>query len=284
HERHGGEPQHPAGDEHVDAGRVRERSGDQDPVRDHDELALRAQLQRQVVGGRARVEGDRLAVADQLRRLAGDCALAVDFEAEAEVEAELRVATVERPHAAAHARDEPLARELGEVAADGDLGNRKRLRKFRNLNGIAGLEHLQHLLHALVLRQTGQIVRRSGILRQAAASLFLSCGVCQALRRAFETSDNENHSLTTTTSNRRGPCTPSIRWNSMSAVADGPEMKVTGRRVVRNPCAICRIAAGTPSTTWPARSTHTWTSGTRLRTRRPCPSPASSTIVPVSAM
>ena len=83
----------------------------------------------------------------------------VDLESEAEVEPELRLAALQRPHAAAHARDEPLPRELGEVAANGDLGNRKLLRKFRNLNGIARLEHLQHLLHPLALRQTREVLR-----------------------------------------------------------------------------------------------------------------------------
>ena len=51
----------------------------------------------------------------------------VDLEPQPEVEPELRLAALQRPHAAAHTRDEALARELGEVAANRDLRNRKRL-------------------------------------------------------------------------------------------------------------------------------------------------------------
>ena len=214
-ERHGREPEHPAGDEHVDAGRVRQRSCDEDPVGDDDELALGAELEREVVGGRARIEGDRLAVADELRRLAGDRTLPVDVEPEAKVEAELRLAAVERPHAAAYACNKSLPRKLGEVAANRDLRNRKGFRKFRNLNGIARLEHLQHLLHPLALGQTWQVLRVSGtilgLLRQEDATLRRSWHRCQASSGAYETRRIENQSLTTTTSNRRGPWTPSTR-------------------------------------------------------------------------
>ena len=143
-ERHRREPQHAAGDEDGDAGRVGERGRDEQAVRDDDELALRAQLEREVVRRRARVERDGLALADHRRRRARDRALALDLEPQPEVEADLGLAVLERADAAANARDEPLLRELGEVAADRDLRNRKRFRKFRNLNGIAGLEHPQH--------------------------------------------------------------------------------------------------------------------------------------------
>ena len=57
------------------------------------------------------------------------------------------------PDAAAHAGDEPLARELGQIAAHRNLGNRKCFRKFRNLNGIARLEQAEDVLHPLVLRK-----------------------------------------------------------------------------------------------------------------------------------
>src|SRR2546421_12779965 len=39
----------------------------------------------------------------------------------------------------------------------------------------------------------------------------------------------ESEMPTTSTSRVRGPCTPSTRFNSMSEVADGPEMNVMGR-------------------------------------------------------
>ena len=67
-ERHRRQAEHPAGDEHGDARRVGERRRDQEAVRDDDELALRAQLEREVVRGRARVERDRLALLDERGR------------------------------------------------------------------------------------------------------------------------------------------------------------------------------------------------------------------------
>ena len=146
--------EHAAGDEHGDARRVGERGRDQQAVRDDDELPLRAQLEREVVRGRARVERDRLAVARPSPRRP----LAI-----ARFRSTSRRSRKSKPSsdwprcsgadAAAHAGDEPLPRELGEVAADGDLRNRKRFRKFRNVNGIARLEHAQDFLHPLVLRQ-----------------------------------------------------------------------------------------------------------------------------------
>src|SRR5690606_39766618 len=58
---------------------------------------------------------------------------------------------------------------------------------------------------------------------------------------------------TSTTSSRRGPCTPSTRSSSMSLVADGPEIQVSGRAGER-----AAIASGTPGTIRPARTTQTW--------------------------
>jgi hypothetical protein len=128
---------------------------DQHSIRDHDELALGAELEREVVGGRAGVEGDRFSVVDEGGGRAGDRLLAIDLEPEPEVEAELGLAALQRPHAAADSRHEPLPSKLGEVVPNGDLRDRESFRKFRNMNGIAGLEHLQDLLHSLVLRETG---------------------------------------------------------------------------------------------------------------------------------
>ena len=93
---------------------------------------------------------DGLAVVDH--RGCGGCdrLLAANLDPEAQVEAELGLAALERPHAPPHTSDEALARELGEIAADRDFGNRKYFRKFRNLNGITALEHPEHALHALV--------------------------------------------------------------------------------------------------------------------------------------
>ena len=150
-ERHGREPEHAAGYEHRDAGRVRQRGGDEQAVRDDDQLALLPQLERDVVGGRARVERHRLALLDHRRGGAGDRALMLDLEPQAQLEPDFRLALLERPHPAADPRDEPLLGEGGQVAADRYLRNRKRLRKFRNLNGVARLEHPEHLLHPLFL-------------------------------------------------------------------------------------------------------------------------------------
>ena len=106
----GEEPQRPAGDEHGDPGGIGERGRDEEAVRDDDELALRAQLEREVVGRRARVERDCLALADHCRCGARDCALPLDLEPEPEVETDLRLAVAERADAAPHPGDEPLLR------------------------------------------------------------------------------------------------------------------------------------------------------------------------------
>ena len=110
-ERHRRQTEHAAGDENGDAGCVGERGRDEQAVGHDDELALVAQLEREVVRGRARVECDRLALADQRRRGAGDRALPLDLEPQPQVEADLGLALLQRPHAAADARDESL---LGE--------------------------------------------------------------------------------------------------------------------------------------------------------------------------
>src|SRR5262249_40948786 len=70
---------------------------------------------------------------------------------------DLRLSLAERAHTASNPRDEPLAGERREVAADGDLRNRKHFRKFRNRDRIAGLEDAKDLAHPLLLRQTGKL-------------------------------------------------------------------------------------------------------------------------------
>ena len=76
----------------------------------------------------------------------------------------------------------------------------------------------------------------------------------------------------------RGPWTPSTRCSSMSLVADGPLMNVSGRVG-----SSLDSSSGTVSTTWSERTTQTWRSGTRLIARRPWSGEPSSTIVPVRA-
>ncbi len=51
--------QDPAGDDDADAGSLRQRRGDQEPARDDDQLPLPAQLEREVVRGRAGSRGRR---------------------------------------------------------------------------------------------------------------------------------------------------------------------------------------------------------------------------------
>ena len=142
---------------HRDPGCIGERGRDEQPVRDDHELALRAQLEREVVRRRARVERDRLALTDERRRRPGDRALALHLEPKAQVEADLGLALLERANAAAHAGDEPVLGERGEVAADRHLGDRKRFRKFRNRNGIARLQQPEDVLHPLLLRKPGAV-------------------------------------------------------------------------------------------------------------------------------
>lgn len=57
----------------------------------------------------------------------------------------------------------------------------------------------------------------------------------------------------TTTSRVRGPCTPSTRFSSMSLVAEGPLIQVSGLVGSSLP-----TASGTPATICPARTTHRW--------------------------
>ena len=158
-ERHRRHAQDAAGQKHRDPGGVGERRRDEQAVGDHDELPLGAELEREVVGGRARVECDGLALVDHLGRCARDRALRVDLEAHPQIEADLRLTVLERPGAAADPRYETLPRELPEIAPDRDFGDGKGLRKFRNLNVIACLEQAQHMLHALGLREVRQVDR-----------------------------------------------------------------------------------------------------------------------------
>ena len=150
YEGHRGQPQHTAGDQHGDPRSVRQRGRDEEPVRDDDELAHRAQLEGEVVGGRAGVERDRFSVVHHRGRCAGDCALLLDLQPKPQVEPDLG-AVPPGAHAPADARDKTLAGERREIAANRDLRDRKRLRKFRNRHGIARLEQAQHVLHPLLL-------------------------------------------------------------------------------------------------------------------------------------
>src|SRR5664280_2926834 len=84
---------------------------------------------------------------------------------------------------------------------------------------------------------------------------------------------------TTNTCSVRGPWTPSTRWSSMSDVAEGPLIQVSGR------VGLSRAsAAGTPSTMSSTDTMQMCLSGTRVRARRPLVALPSRTIVPVSAM
>ena len=91
-----------------------------------------------------------LTVVDHPRSRSGDRALLLDLEPDPQVEPDLG-AVPQRPDAPTDARGEALARQRRQIAADRDLGDRKRLRKFRNLDGIASLEEPQHVLHPLLL-------------------------------------------------------------------------------------------------------------------------------------
>src|SRR5699024_7129777 len=87
-----------------------------------------------------------------------------------------------------------------------------------------------------------------------------------------------------TTSSRRGPCTPSTRSSSMSLVALGPEIIV---QAAAGSVFIRSMPLGPPRTPWSARAastTITWRSGTRLTARRPLRSSPPSTMVPVDAI
>src|SRR5579875_2822439 len=83
-------------------------------------------------------------------------------------------------------------------------------------------------------------------------------GVRRACKdRERETEAGHRLPVTRMTSRVRGPCTPSTRLSSMSLVADGPLIQVSGR-----PAEAGRrsrsTASGTSSTTCPARTTHRW--------------------------
>src|SRR5262249_43461409 len=129
------------------------------PFRDDDRSPLRPHLGREIVGGRARAESDRLALVDHGGRRSGDGALLLDLESKTHVEADLELALAERTCAAADARHAPVPSQLAEVVPDGDLRHGEGLRKFRNLNVIAGFEQAQHVLHPLRLREIAEIAR-----------------------------------------------------------------------------------------------------------------------------
>ena len=75
---------------------------------------------------------------------------------------------------------------------------------------------------------------------------------------------------TTSTSRRRGPCTPSTRSSSMSEVADGPETSVIGRPCARRPRASAATASGTDGDDLRlARRRTGGRSGTSVSARRP---------------
>ena len=159
HERHRRQAQDTAREQNSDPRSVRERGRDQQAVGDHDELALGAQLQREVVGGRARVQRDSLTLVHHLGCCPRDRTLRLDLEADPQIEADLGVAVLQGPRPAPDPSHEPLTRQLSEVAPDRDLGYGKRLRKFRNLNVITSLEQAQHVLHPLGLRKAGEVDR-----------------------------------------------------------------------------------------------------------------------------
>ena len=122
-ERHRLQAQKPAGDENVDSRCVRECGCDQQPVCDNDELLLRAQLERQVVGRGARIERDRLTVLDHRRGGLRDRLLALGLQAKTEIEAQLGVAALQGPNAAPDARHEATPCQRRQIAPDRHLGH-----------------------------------------------------------------------------------------------------------------------------------------------------------------
>ena len=86
-----------------------------------------------------------------------------------------------------------------------------------------------------------------------------------------------------TMTRRRGPWTPSTRSNPMSDVADGPETRTIGRPSRADGARRSNELRHRLDDLTPARTTHTWRSGTSVIARRPWPGPPSSANVPVSA-
>ena len=125
-QRHRRQAQQPAGHQHADARRVGQRGGDQEPVRDDHELALGAQLEGQVVGRRARVEGDRLALADERGGGPGDRPLARRLERAGAGRSRPPSGPAEGAHPTARPRHQALPGQPGQVAARRHLGDRKR--------------------------------------------------------------------------------------------------------------------------------------------------------------
>ena len=139
-ERHRGVPQNAARDDHAHARSVREGAGDAQAVRDHDELPPVPQLERNVEGGGARVESDRLAVADHRGRSARDCALGCLLHAQPDVEGRLRLPRLERAGSTANPGYEALSRKIRKVASYGHLRHREGLSELDHGNGVSHLE------------------------------------------------------------------------------------------------------------------------------------------------
>ena len=104
---------------------------------------LRAQLEREVVGGRARVERDCLALVDHRRGSARDRALALDLEAQPQVEADLRLPRLSARTPPRTRATSPccasVVRSLRTVTSETE----KASASSATVNGIAGLEQLQ---------------------------------------------------------------------------------------------------------------------------------------------
>src|SRR5207248_871605 len=108
-----------------------------------------------VVGGRARVERDRLAFTDQRGCAARARAVALDLEPQPQIARDLGLAVAERPPAASNAGDQPLARERRQVAAPRPRRDRRTRRHVYPWPGAARTVHERIADAALVNRRTG---------------------------------------------------------------------------------------------------------------------------------
>ena len=104
--------------------------------------------ERDVEGGRARVEGDRLAVPDHRGGSPGDRALRVLLDPEANVERGLRLSGLERPRATANASDKAPLRKNRKVVPDRDLGDLEVTSELRHRHGVTRVEQLEDPIHA----------------------------------------------------------------------------------------------------------------------------------------
>ena len=77
---------------------------------------------------------------------------------------------------------------------------------------------------------------------------------------------------TSTTTSRRGPCTPATRFISIRSSRRGPDASVIGRPA-RAASASSSMPSGTLPTSSPTGTTHTCRSGTSVSARRPSPAP-----------